>query len=242
MQEKNTNKKESSFERIIIGSAVVLGIAIISIALIFGKNSSPQPIDGSGDPVTDGRTGLEIRSEEVLGNPDASSTIVGFLDFQCSACAIFFAQIEPQIRAQYIDTGKAKMIVKTLSFIDGYSKRGESFAAARAAQCAREQKGFWNMHDAILSVESSEIIAKKNNENNNNLTRDTFIGFAEQGGLNIPAFTTCYDSDSYASITDEYLKDAQVLLGNNISTPTIFINGTRLENAFDLKEYEALIQ
>ena len=242
MQEKNTNEKGVLFERLVIGGAVVLGVAIVVLAVVFGGGSSSQPATQTTIPAADGRSGLEIRSEEILGNPRASSTIVEFLDFQCSACGMFFAQIEPKIRAQYIDTGKAKMIVKTLSFIDGARQNGESFEAVRAAQCAREQGGFWKMHDAIFSVESAEILAKKNNENNGNLTRDAFIGFAQKNGLQALAFTTCFDSNKYATTSDEYFKDAQVLLGDHIATPSVFINGVQVENAFDLKEYDMLIK
>lgn len=244
MQEKNTNEKGVLFERFVIGGAIILGIAIVILAVVFGKSSTlPSGSQGATSTTpTDGRTGLEVSNEEVLGNPQASSTIVEFLDFQCSACSLFFAQIEPQIRTRYIDTGKAKMIVKTLSFIDGYGKKGESFSAARAAQCAREQNGFWKMHDAIFSVESAEVLAQKNNENNGNLTREAFIGFAQKNGLDATLFTTCYDSQKYTTTTDEYMKDISVLLGDNISTPSIFINGTHVENPFDSKEYEMLIK
>ena len=243
MQEKNTNERGVLFERLVIGGAVVLGVAIVILAIVFGKGSFQNPASSSTKPASDGRTGLEIRDEAVLGNPQASSTIVEFLDFQCSACGIFFGQIESQIRARYIDTGKAKMVVKVLSFIDGYNKKGESYAAARAALCAREQSGFWKMHDAIFSAEWAEISAKKNNENNGNLTRDAFVSFAKKSGLNTTAFTACYDSiDKYVTSTEEYMKDITALLGDNIGTPTVFINGTQVQNAFDLKEYEELIK
>lgn len=239
MIKKNTNAGFVS-DKVILGGAVVLGIAIIVLAIVFGKGSG-APSDTTTAP-TDGRTGLEVKQEQALGNPNASSTIVEFLDFQCSACVAFFSQVEPQIRAQFVDTGKAKWIAKTLSFIDGQNKKGESFNAARAAQCAAEQNGFWKMHDAIYSAESAELLAKKNNENSGNLTRDAFIGFAQKSGLDVGAFTTCYDSDKYMSTTSDYMKDAQAALNDQVATPSIFVNGVHLKNPFDLKEYEALIK
>ena len=239
MNVKNTNFGFVS-DRVILGGAVALGIAIIVLAIVFGKGSGSSP-DTSTAPI-DGRSGLEVKQEQALGNPNASSTIIEFLDFQCSACVAYFSQVEPQVRAQFIDTGKAKWIVKPLSFIDGQNKKGESFNAARAAECAAEQGGFWKMHDAIYSAESAELLAKKNNENSGNLTRDAFMGFAQKNGLDTAAFGTCYDSDKYTNITSEYMKDAQAALHDQVATPSIFVNGVHLKNPFDLKEYSELIK
>jgi len=239
MQEKNRDKKGVLFERLMLGGAVVFGIAIIVLAIVFGKSSESLPSQVSTP--SDGRTGLEITNQEPLGDPRASSTIVEFLDFQCSACVMFFQQMDPQIRAKYIDTGKAKMFAKTLSFIDGTKARGESFGAARAAQCAIAQDSFWKMHDLIFGAEASEVSAGKGNENTGNLTRDVFMGFARTIGMDESQFTSCYDSDQFINTTSADLQDAGVALQNQVATPSVFVNGVKIKNPFDLKEYEALI-
>jgi protein-disulfide isomerase len=240
MQEQNMEKRGNAFEKFLMVGAIVVGVAIVVLAIVFGKGS---PVGtSSSNTQNQQRTGLEVTNEEVLGNPSAPSTIVIFLDFQCSACGMYFAQVEPQVRAKYIDTGKAKMVAKVLSFIDGEGKKGESFAAARAAECSAEQNKFWKMHDAIYSVESAEILAKKNNENDGNLTRDAFMGFAKQIGLDVDAFTACLDSNKYQTLTDDDMNDANIALNGQVATPSVFINGTHLQNPFDLTQYDALIK
>ena len=55
---------------------------------------------------------IDTTEDPVEGDPNAPVTIIEFSDFQCPYCETFFSQSLPQIRSQYIDTGKVKMIYK----------------------------------------------------------------------------------------------------------------------------------
>jgi protein-disulfide isomerase len=157
---------------------------------------------------------------------------------------MFFAQTEPTLQKEFIDTGKAKLVFKTLAFIGQ-----ESVDAGEAAACAADQGKFWPMHDAIYSAEVAELAQKKSNENSGNLTRSFFASEADKLGMNKTDFLSCYDSKKYASLMTNNMTDAGKAMGSQVGTPALFVikdgkatqvNQTN-QGPFDIAEYERLI-
>ncbi len=85
--------------------------------------------------------------DEILGDASAPVTIVEYGDYQCPFCTRYFTQIQPVIKSEYLDTGKAKMVFRDFPFLGP-----ESLAAANAAQCAEDQGKLWNYHDALYAA------------------------------------------------------------------------------------------
>ena len=54
--------------------------------------------------------------EMVLGDPDAPVTLIEYASFTCPHCAAFHANVYPDLKADYIDTGKVKFIVREVYF------------------------------------------------------------------------------------------------------------------------------
>jgi protein-disulfide isomerase len=82
-----------------------------------------------------------------LGDPNAPVTIIEFSDFQCPYCRRFWEQTLPQLKSEYIDTGKVRLVYRDypLSTI-----HPGALPAAMAAGCANEQGKFWEYHDQIF--------------------------------------------------------------------------------------------
>jgi len=57
-----------------------------------------------------------IYLDMVKGNSDAKVTIVEYASFTCPYCATFHKEIFPQLKEQYIDTGKVKFIYREVYF------------------------------------------------------------------------------------------------------------------------------
>src|SRR5258708_30237990 len=74
---------------------------------------------------------------------------------------MFFPQIQPTLKKNYIDPGKVKMVFRDFPFLGP-----ESDAAGAAAQCALDQGKFWQYHDALYTAEVAD-----GHENNGNLKR-----------------------------------------------------------------------
>lgn len=234
-------KKEEKKEWMLPASILVAAV-LISAAFIYsgGGHTSSQTTDKSaqevaGPKITDGDT--------PLGNKDAKVTIIEFGDFQCPYCGKFFNDVQPFIKKAFIDTGKAKFVYKPLAFLGP-----ESENAATAVECAQEQGKFWEMHDAIFSTEYKDVermIAGtiKSSENNGNLTLDLFTKLAGNIGLNQDAFTTCYNSGKEKDLIAAHLKEAQDVMSEGISTPSVYVNGKKVDPRvlYDQTAFTALV-
>ena len=62
--------------------------------------------------------------EMTMGNPDAKVTVTEYASFTCPHCARFHENTFPQLKENYIDTGRVKYILRPFPF-DG-DRRGEA--------------------------------------------------------------------------------------------------------------------
>ncbi|OGH14525.1 MAG: hypothetical protein A2687_05700 [Candidatus Levybacteria bacterium RIFCSPHIGHO2_01_FULL_38_26] len=81
-----------------------------------------------------------------LGDQNAKVTIVEFSDFECPFCRQFFTGTFPQIKSEYIDTGKVVMYYRHYPL--PFHPLAQPFALA--SECANEQGKFWEFHDKIF--------------------------------------------------------------------------------------------
>jgi len=89
---------------------------------------------------------IVAQTRHFRGDPNAPLTIIEFADFQCPYCGRFFAQTEPQIDKQYIQSGKVRFGYFDFAFLGP-----ESNWAAEGAECAADQDKFWEYHDMLYS-------------------------------------------------------------------------------------------
>ncbi len=98
------------------------------------------------------RTTVDIGNLPVMGNQGAKVTMIEFSDYQCPYCERHFTQVEPQIKKDYIDTGKVKFYYRDypLSQIHPGAEKG-----AEAARCAGDQGKYWEYHDLVFQNQSN---------------------------------------------------------------------------------------
>ncbi len=225
---------------ILASSLIVAG----SLIYVFGPERAVGPSDGGGLAIT--LPPFETRlpynqtptpgGDILLGDPNAPVEIVGYSDYQCSFCVKFALETGPQIRENYIATGKAKMIYKDLIVVDGFVDGGhESTDAALAANCAADQGKFWEYHDALFIIESID-----QKTNNGNLTKDLFMAIADKLELDEAAFEDCYDSKKYAGEVESDTAEAENDLPQ-LSTPSTLVNGELISGAQPYAIFAAVI-
>jgi len=125
------------------------------------------------------------KASPVLGSPSAPVTIIEFGDYQCPKCDAWFKNEEPTIKANYIDTNKAK-----LYFVDFPFLGADSPVAAQAAYCAGDQGKYWEYHDYLYSNQGA---IQSGWASANNLK-----SYATILGLDASKFSSCLDSSKYA--------------------------------------------
>ncbi|MDH5597211.1 MAG: DsbA family protein [Candidatus Peregrinibacteria bacterium] len=169
--------------------------------------------------------------DAVLGDPDAPVTIIEWSDYECPFCKRFVTQTLPQIKENYIETGKVKFIYRDfpLGFHDPLATE-----QAMAAECAREQGGdeiYFAYHDLIFETTRG---------NGRGMEKEGLYSFASELGLNESEFADCLDSEKYK---DEVAKDMED--GESIGvrgTPAFLINGTMVSGAQPFAAFEQVIE
>lgn len=213
-------------------TAIALGIALLFIgASLYFANSGAQKAINNGDTTVAKKefADVPLRDSPVLGKDDAKVTIIEFADFQCPPCATFQFGAGAAIYEHYIKKGLAKLVHKHFPLLGE-----ESFSAAYASECANEQGKFWQYHDYLF-----DQTAKAAGENSGTFTASNLANYAEQAGLNKDVFMVCLNSEKYKDRVARDVKDGKD--AGVSGTPTIFINGKKIEGDKKLKEYQQTI-
>jgi protein-disulfide isomerase len=157
---------------------------------------------------------IGVDDDPVLGDAKAKVLIIEFGDYQCPSCRMFWREVEPRLKKDYIDTGKVKLVFRDFPIVQIHP---EAMLAAMAADCAGDQNKYWQYHDKVF---------REQDKGEDGLVRFKAADlkkWAKDTGLDTTAFNACLDSERYK---DEVAKDKAD--GDAVGipgTPMFFING-----------------
>ena len=139
--------------------------------------------------------------------------------------------MKPRLVEQYIDTGKARLVYYHYTVVDQITGKTESAHAAWASECAAEQGKFWEMHDVLYANQKGEGLGTFSDRR--------LQAMAEMAGLDVKAYKKCFGGSAAKSALNADLAEAakRGLTG----TPTIYVNGTLMENPTDFAAYQQMI-
>jgi len=162
--------------------------------------------------------------DKQLGKDDAKVTIVEYASMTCPHCAHFAETTFPDLKTKYIDTGKARYILREFPF-DPSAEAG--FMLAR---CAKDN--YFPMVDVLFRQQANWVGVQN--------TKDALLQISKLAGFTQESFETC--------LTDQKLLDdvrsVQKRGANEFkvdSTPTFFINGKTYKGAMSIEEMSAII-
>lgn len=213
-------------------TAIALGVALLFIGVSLYFTNVGTQTDKNSQESTAAKSDyadVPLRDSPTLGKEDAKVTIVEFADFQCPPCATFHFGAGAVLFDQYIKKGVAKLVYKHFPMLGE-----ESFSAAYASECANEQGKFWEYHDYLFEQQS-----KAGAENGGTFSLPYLAGYAKQLGLNEDMFKACLDSEKYKDRISRDIADGKN--AHVTGTPTIFINGKKVEGAATFKDYQQII-
>jgi len=163
---------------------------------------------------------LKIRADDpVRGNPKAPVTIVLFSDFQCPFCARVTPTLS-EVEKTYGDKVRVVWKHEPLPF------HPNALPAAEAAEAAREQGKFWQMHDKLFASQQQ-------------LSPDTYARIAKEIGLDAKKFAESTSSGRNRARIQEDQALAQQVGANG--TPTMFVNGERVVGAVPFEQLKTVI-
>ena len=180
---------------------IILAITILGFAsnVVFSENNKEN-----------------IYLDMVKGNSDAKVTIVEYASFTCPHCATFHKEIFPQLREQYIDTGKVKFIYREVYF------DAPGLWGGLLARCVSPEK-YFGIVDLLYKKQSKWASGSTEKEILNEL-----FSIGRQVGMEDEQINKCMQNkEKSLKMIDAYLENSKI--DKITSTPSLVINGKLLK-------------
>jgi protein-disulfide isomerase len=192
-------------------------------------------LDSAVDPLEEERqkqqalaAGLTHGPFPVRGPENAPATLTVFSDFECPYCARLYTMLKESILPA--EKGNVRLVFRYLPL----PMHPWARAAAEAAACAQEQKDeyFWSLHDYLFEHQRDLTAG--------NLIEKLTAVAKELPGFDGAKFQACVVGKRAAARVDQDMAFAKQ---NGIeATPTLFVNGQRLESVASAEQVLTFIR
>lgn len=213
--------------RLIIGlSAAVLAIA--GLIYLTTQSGTQQAGDGAAATTQQMPELMETGSlpEKTMGPADAPVTIIEYSSATCPHCARFHQDLLPQIKEEYVDTGKVHYVMREFP-LDNLA-----MAAFMVARCV-EGDGYFAFLDVLYARQQDWAYGEGD-------AAERLYAIARQAGLSREKFNQCLQNEELMEgITWVYNRASQQF--GVSSTPTFFVNGTMLRGPSSIEDFEELM-
>jgi protein-disulfide isomerase len=167
----------------------------------------------------------EALKERVLGDPKAPITMIEYSSLGCPHCARFHKETLPDIKKNYIDTGKAKLIYRD------YPLGGAAYAASMMARCAPPSRYFQFIEVLFKNQESWA---------NSKDPRAALARIGKLGGMSQADFDACLKNEAlFQGLRNVQLEAKQTFEVN--ATPTFIINGEKVSGARPYEDFRKVL-
>lgn len=150
--------------------------------------------------------------DHLQGNANAIIELVEYGDYQCPHCGRAYPIVK-DLQERLGD--KLKFVFRNFPLAEIHP---QAVRAAVATEAAALQHKYWEMHDIIF-------------ENQEWLSEETFLEFAEELGLNVQQFNKDMAKKELLEKTEADFESG-IRSGVN-ATPTFFINGEKYNNGWE---------
>ncbi len=163
--------------------------------------------------------------ERILGRDDAPVTVIEYASMTCGHCANFHLNVWPAFKAEFIDTGKVRFILREFPFDP------RATAAFMLARCTGDDRWYPTV-DLLFRNQPRWARAQDGKE----------------GFLSVLSMTGLKEADLEACLSDQALLDkvnAVAARGQELgvdSTPTFFINGEKYTGVMPIEQLRAVIE
>lgn len=192
---------------------------VLAVVLAFGL------VTAGAQARSDEKTLNEILPEVSLGDPNAPVTIYEHSSLTCSHCADFHNEILPQIKKDYIDSGKARLVLRDFPL-------GQlAMVAAMLPHCAGPDRAF-GFVEVLFRTQKQWAFAQNPGEGLQRVMR--------MGGMDKAAFEACLQKREIYDAIRERAMDDQTLYGID-ATPTFRIGKEQFSGALPYEDFRKYI-
>ena len=166
------------------------------------------------------------------GPADARYVVREFSDFQCPYCARFATQMVPLIEEQLLARGDVRFEYHHFPLTNIHANAALAAEAAECVAAANDPEDFWAYHDALFQRQRAWSSLGD--------PIPYFERLADEVGLGDASVGECLDERRFAEEVEASYDFAISRLGLT-GTPTLFVNGYRVQNYLDLQAYLELM-
>ena len=163
--------------------------------------------------------------DRMLGSDKAPVTIIEYASITCPHCAQFHADVYPKLKEKFIDTGKVRFIFREFPT----APANASIAGFMLARCSGDK--YFPLIDAMMEQQRSWI----------EKPYDGLLRIARQAGMSQESFETCLKDRKLAEEIGNSARRAVEKFGVE-STPTFFVNGTKIVGAQPFAVFKKAIE
>ncbi|MBO6510430.1 MAG: thioredoxin domain-containing protein [Roseibium sp.] len=158
--------------------------------------------------------------DKILGDENAPVTIVEYASMTCGHCANFHKRTWPDLKKDYIETGKVRFIFREFP-LDPVAA-----AAFMLARCAPQDK-YFEIVDVMFDQQRSWAFTDN--------PYQSLLDFSKQIGFTQESFEKCLTNQGLLDAVNAVKDRGAEEFGVN-STPTFFINGERVSGALSIDD------
>jgi len=163
--------------------------------------------------------------DQIQGAENAPVTIVEYASMTCSHCATFHTTTYPALKSRYIDTGKARYVLREFP-LDPLAA-----GAFMLARCAGDGK-YYPIVDTLFAQQKTWAFAQN--------PIPPLLKIAKDNGFTEQSFEQCLSNQKLLDGIEEIRQRAQKF--GVTSTPTFFINGKIFRGSLSIEELEKQMQ
>ena len=163
---------------------------------------------------------------KALGSVDAPVLVQDFSNFPCPHCRTLATDTAVRIESNFVESGLVRYEYHYATFDQSVGR-----FAAEAAECANSQGAFWPYHDIIYANQTGR---------NDQYSERRLLAFAAEINLDGDSFRSCLRGGNSRRVVQQDT-DLASKMGVQ-STPTVFINGDKVEGSQSFEVYRELIE
>lgn len=199
----------------------ILLAPLIALLIVVAHPATAQP----AKPAVASDVPTPSPDDRVLGKADAPITIIEYASLTCPHCAHFTDDVLPKLKEKWIDSGKAKLILRDFPLDEA------ALRAAVVARCVPPDR-FYPMVDTFFETQEKWVVAKD--------WQAALERIAKLAGVGKSKFDSCVADKKLEDEVTQSRLTASTQYGVD-ATPTFFINGKKFEGEPTLQAFEQLL-
>ena len=188
------------------------------LAILAALNLRPASAQSSA-PSTAELMETGVLPDQILGKEDAPVTVIEYASMTCGHCAMFHTNTYPEFKKRYVDTGKAKYILREFP-LDPLAA-----GAFMLARCAGKDR-YFPLVETLFQQQRNWVVQKP---------IEPLFAIAKQAGFTQQSFDACLQDQKMLDAI-EWVRARGADKFKVDSTPTFFINGKIFKGALSIED------